>query len=550
MTGLLQEYVARQAETRPDAVAVVLGDSRVTYGTLDVASSRQAALLRELGCRPRDRVCLLVSKSPAAICGMLASLKAGCAYVPVDVENPAARVELILRAVEPHAILADPSAVVLLDQLAAAGVLAPGTAIVSVIDEPLSGERFESAASASDWSGLDEIHEPALSSEEVAHILFTSGSTGTPKGVMITHANVIHFVEWATRYFNATCSDRFSGHPPLHFDLSTYDIYGAFRVGAELHLVPPGQSSLPHLLAEFIRSSRVTRWFAVPSAYALLAAFDAVRHGDFPSLRHALWCGEVLPAPVLRYWMERLPHVAFTNLYGPTEATIASSFYTVREPPQSDEPVPIGSAWEGGELLVLDERMRPVPPGEVGEIYIGGVGLSPGYWRDPERTRQAFVPWPGRKGERLYRTGDLGRVDDSGLVHFLGRRDSQVKHRGYRIELGEIETALGALEGVRECAVVATESEGFEGTTLCAAYATTPGASLDERALRRALRERLPSYMIPSAWLAFEELPKNANGKIDRPLLRQRFRELRGNRLQAVERARADTSGETAGAHR
>src|SRR5262249_45439726 len=228
--------------------------------------------------------------------------------------------------------------------------------------------------------------------EDTAHLLFTSGSTGTPKGVMITHSNVTHFLTWAIRYFCTVSSDRISCHPPLHFDLSTFDIWGSFLAGAQLHLVPPAISLLPHKLAEFIRSSRLTQWFSVPSVLKYMAQFDALRFNDFPSLKRLLWCGEALPTPTLIYWMKRLPNVTFTNLYGPTETTIASSYYTVPRCPDNEKAeIPIGRGCDGEDLIILDEARQLAGIGETGELYISGVGLSPGYWRDPEKTKAVFL---------------------------------------------------------------------------------------------------------------------------------------------------------------
>jgi len=249
-------------------------------------------------------------------------------------------------------------------------------------------------------------------------------------------------------------------------------------------------------------------------------------------LKRLLWCGEVFPTPALRHWMRRLPHVKFTNLYGPTEATIASSYYTVPAlPPHDDSPIPIGTPCVGEELLVLDDDLRPAPPGEVGDLFIGGVGLSPGYWRDEQKTNEVFIPRPGASpgstdaNDRIYKTGDLAKVGADGLVYFLGRADSQIKSRGYRIELGEIETALNALGLLRECAIVAVNAGGFEGATICCAYAPLPGADSDPATLRQALGKSLPSYMLPSRWMNFERLPQNANGKIDRRALRDQFQQ-------------------------
>ncbi|MGH8370814.1 MAG: AMP-binding protein, partial [Gammaproteobacteria bacterium] len=351
-----------------------------------------------------------------------------------------------------------------------------------------------------------------------AHILFTSGSTGVPKGVVITHANVKAFITWAVRYFGLNRSDRLSGHPPLHFDLSVFDIFGSFAAGAQLHLVPATRNLLPNRLAEWIRTSEITHWFSVPSALTYMAKFGVVRHDDFPELKRVLWCGEVFPTPSLIHWMKRVPHAAFTNLYGPTEATIASSYYTLERCPQDDKAtIPIGKACDGEELLVLNQALEPVSAGETGDLYISGSGLSSGYWRNQAETDKAFLilPGEGNKYSRLYRTGDIARVDNHGLVYFSGRKDYQVKSRGYRIELGEIETVLNTLESLRECVVIAVPSEEFDGMKICCAYVPHEGSVVTPVNLRAQLSAELPDYMIPSQWRSMSELPKNPAGKID-----------------------------------
>jgi acyl-coenzyme A synthetase/AMP-(fatty) acid ligase len=237
----------------------------------------------------------------------------------------------------------------------------------------------------------------------------------------------------------------------------------------------------------------------------------------------------VLPTPILIHWMKRLPHAQFTNLYGPTEATIASSYYTVPSCPELEtEPIPIGTPCSGEELLVLDEQLRPVPAGEIGDLYIGGVGLSPGYWRDEEKTAAAFFS-DTRSSEpesRIYRTGDLASVGAGGLIHFHGRADSQIKSRGYRIELGEIEAALNALGYLKESAVVGVDTDSFEGTLICCAYSVASDSDVEANRVRDDLRKTLPNYMLPARWLALADLPKNVNGKIDRRRLRELFQEL------------------------
>jgi amino acid adenylation domain-containing protein len=464
-------------------------------------------------------------KSPAAIAGILGIYKADCVYVPLDPSSPAARLSAIVRACESRCVLAAGGAAGVLGELLARVPFRDSLAIGWMESRPAPEAGFAPAFSLDDVrNGPDAPSRCANRSHDAAHILFTSGSTGMPKGVVITHANVIRFVEWANRYFGLTCTDRLSGHPPLHFDLSVFDIFGSFAAGAALHLVPPEANLLPNKLAEWIRASAVTQWFSVPSALQYMARFDAVAYDGFPALRRLLWCGEVLPTSSLVYWMKRLPHARFTNLYGPTETTIASSYYTVPRCPENERSaIPIGTACGGEAILVLDEKLQPVPIGEVGDLYIGGVGLSPGYWNDPERTRQAFLAAPGSAdpSDRIYKTGDLARVEDDGLVYFVGRADSQIKSRGYRIELGEIESALNAIEVLNECAVVALATGGFENATICCAYVPSDGRDVSPAELRTQLGMVLPGYMIPSRWMAFRELPKNVNGKIDRRYLKE-----------------------------
>lgn len=517
MTRLLQNWVEEQAAHRKSAPAVILGDACLTYGELDVLSTRLAHVLKHFGCRRGDRVCLLMPKTPLAIACLVGIYKADCIYVPLDPSSPVARLSRIVESCEPRCLLV-------------------ASRLGGKLGSLLQSESWPSGARLG-WVGSDDsirtglmpafnlgdvLRAPATpvasanNPSDPAHILFTSGSTGNPKGVVITHANVAAFVDWAVDYFGLNSSERMSGHAPLHFDLSMFDIFGAFASGAELHLVPAECHLLPHKQAQWIRDSRLTHWFSVPSALNYMVKFGVVAQGDFPTLRRVTWCGDVLPTPVLAQWMARLPHAQFTNLYGPTETTIASSYYTLPAPPSDmATAIPIGRACAGEELLVLDGALTPAAPGVTGDLYIGGVGLSPGYWRNPEDTTRAFME-PPERGGRIYRTGDLARYGEDGLVYFVGRKDHQVKSRGYRIELGEIEVALNTVNSLRECAVLAVHSDGFEGVKICCAYVPLDGAQISPLKLRNELSALLPDYMIPSEWKAYSELPKNATGKIDR----------------------------------
>jgi amino acid adenylation domain-containing protein len=547
MTTLLQHYVSASSQRRREATAVVSSEASLTYGELEAQSNQLARLLRDSGCSRGDRVCLLAPKSAASIVAILGIYKADCVYVPLDPASPAARLSKMVGSAEPRCILGAGPVAPLLDELFEIGTMCDWTGVGWLEPHQAAGRRFRSDFDSRDTTGYStEVPVSENRPHDAAHLLFTSGSTGMPKGVIITHANVIEFIEWAVKYFGFTAADRHSGHPPLHFDLSMLDIFGTLAAGAALYLVPPDLTLFPNKAADFIRKHELTQWFSVPSLLTYMANMDVIRFNDFPSLKRLLWCGEVLATPTLIHWMRRLPHVTFTNLYGPTETTIASSYYTVATCPQTDtEPIPIGYACEGESLHVLDGDHRPVTAGVIGDLYIGGAGLSPGYWRNAEATRVAFVRnvSSADHSQRLYRTGDLAVRGANGEVYFRGRADSQIKSRGHRVELGEIETALDTLSGIEHCAVVAIPSAHFDGYTICCAYVASRDHVVTAAMLRKELASKLPAYMVPTEWLALPQLPMNANGKVDRPFLKNEFQNRAGqqSREHASKREAAAT---------
>jgi len=528
MTDLLQNLVTHQAERRSAATALIFQQEKMSYGQLEESSNQLARILKAARCKKGDRVCLLIPKSPEAVVGILGILKADCIYVPLDPNSPLPRLAKMVEACEPRCILTVGTVAHLIDDLMQSQGLTASIPTIGCMDtEGITAKNFKTEFSQIDFQNypgmpLEYQHTP----QDAAYILFTSGSTGIPKGVVITHSNVIHFVGWANTYFGMCSSDINSGHSPFHFDLSTYDIFGTLAAGAQLHLVPPELNLLPNKLADFIRASELTQWFSVPSILSYMANLDVVQFNDFPALKRVIWCGEPFATPALMYWMKRLPRVAFTNLYGPTEATVASSYYTVPTCPEDERvSVPIGTACQGEQLLVLNEDLQPVSPGEIGNLYISGVGLSPGYWRDPGKTQSVFCSDPNGTDphDRIYTTGDLARIDDDGLVYFQGRADDQIKSRGYRIELGEIVTALNTITHIQESAVVAINTNGFEGLTICCAYVPSPGVAVTPTTIRKEISKILPNYMLPSRWMAFQRLPKNSNCKIDYTNLKKQF---------------------------
>ncbi len=533
---LLHEWVTRAAEADPDGRALVRTDEVLTYEDLERTSNRLARALREVGCRRGDRVAFLLPRTPMALAVIVGILKADCIYVPLEVRSPAARLAKVIARCEPTVILAGPPTRARFEELAGEGALDQPVRLGWMDIEPESAGTIRSEAPSVDaspsrefeaaftWSDVEALPSSSPQSaghpDDAAYILFTSGSTGTPKGVVVTHRNVTTFIEWAVSYFGLSREDRIGGYTELTFDLSTFDIYATFASGAELHMVPEELKLLPPKIVAFMRKAKLTHWLSVPSFFEYATRFDAVRPDDLPDLRWMTWCGDVLPNASLRYWMDRLPHTRFANLYGPTETTVASSYYRVPEvPDESAAPVPIGKACAGEELLLLDDGLRPVPLGSVGHLHIRGAGLSPGYWREPERTREVFLPDPfdeKSQGSRIYRTGDLGRMDGEGNVHFLGREDQQVKTRGFRVELGELEGALRSLPEVEGCAVVGFARDGVPGKLLGCAFVPANGQAASPRALKEDLARILPDYMIPVRWKAVDQLPLTSRGKVDR----------------------------------
>jgi len=523
---LLHELVAAQARVRPDATAVGMGEESITYGELDDATNRLARRLRYSGCEPGDRVAFLLHKSIDAVVTIVATLKAGCPYVPLDPDCPAWRTAKTVRSADPAIVVANTGTLASLKALGSELRDGPPLPVAWMDDDRPRLEGIEVAFARRDVDAEPASELPCdRNGDDPAYIFFTSGSTGAPKGVVITHRNVLSFVRWGVDTLDMGPEDRNSGHAPLHFDLSTFDLFGSFAAGASVHLVPPETNLHPRRLADWIRRTAVTQWFSVPSVLTYMEHFGVVKERDFPSLKRLLWCGEVLPTPTLIHWMERVPHASFTNLYGPTEATVASSYHTVRTIPASGaDPLPIGTPCGGESLLVLDDGLEPVPRSVVGNLYIEGTGLSPGYWRDAEQTESAFLTVSGPVGpRRIYRTGDLARVGDDGLVYFVGRNDTQVKCRGHRIELGEIEAALCSLDAVREAAVVALHEGGFEGTVLACAVVPAHDEAAEPAQLRRDLSQLVPPYMLPSRWRVENELPRNRNGKVDRRRIQEDF---------------------------
>ncbi|MBX6381891.1 MAG: amino acid adenylation domain-containing protein, partial [Microbispora sp.] len=492
----LHEAVAAQAARTPSATAVVCGDDALTYAELDAAAERLARRLRGLGVRPDDRVAICLEQSAGLAVAVLGVLKAGAAYLPLDPEHPRGRLEYVLNDAGAAVVVTSPD---LHDRL-------PGgiTAVHLGDDAPEPGGSPEPAAPG-----------------DLAYVIYTSGTTGRPKGVAVQHREVLVYLAGVRERLGVAPGSSFALLQSLAFDFGVTVFYLCLMTGGTLHLVP-SRTAGPEL-AEIFRRTGIDYLKITPSHLAALlagAADAGAEPDDLLPRKLLLLGGEAAP----RGWAAELAargRCRVVNHYGPTEATVGVTTYDVAGLPAPDGQaeasvsLPIGSPLPGARAYVLDERLRPVPPGVPGEIYLGGDRLARGYLNRPGLTADRFLPDPyGPPGARMYRTGDLGRWTATGDLEFLGRRDLQVKIRGYRVELGEVESVLADHPGIAQAVV---EPRG--GQLVAYLVPAVDGTRPETADVRAWLADRLPAYMIPSryAWLA--ELPLKSHGKVDRSRL-------------------------------
>jgi clorobiocin biosynthesis protein CloN4 len=471
---LLHQLVLAASERTPDAPAVHAGDTTVTYRELDELAGRQAAGLHAAGVRRGDRVLIWAEKSVEVVALMQAALRLGAVYVPVAPSNPVSRVRLIAEGCAPALVVAD--------------------------EAGLSADWGGNPPSLSSFDALSIVDRPSLPPEHVgpdepAYILYTSGSTGAPKGVLISHRNALAFVEWAAAETGLHAGDRLANHAPFNFDLSVFDLYGAFFAGASVDLAGSDLSYSPAELTDFLHGRGISVWYSVPSALLLM-----MRHGgllDRPApaaLRVCVFAGEPFPIAGVQTLRRAWPDVRLFNWYGPTETNVVTSYEVTDADLARTGGLPIGRACSGATLTLSPD----------GEIVVDGPTVMLGYWGAP----------PQLGG---YHTGDVGRYDAAGELEYAGRRDAMVKLRGHRIELGEIETALARHPAVAEVAVVVAGA-GIDAR-LRAVIVPRPGERVTLLGMKAHCAAHLPRYMIVDEVSSVEELPRTANGKTDRAAL-------------------------------
>ncbi len=486
----IADQFKQQVAKTPDAIAVVAKDSQLSYRELDERSNRLARHLQSLSVKPDILVGVAMGRSETLVVSMLAILKAGAGYVPLDPTHPKERLSLVID---------DSKMQILLTTSETRDRLPLDARGVTVLDVENPAVAVESPIPV----------ETNAASHNLAYVIYTSGSTGKPKGVMLENRNVVNFF---------TGMDRAIGCAPgvwlavtsFSFDISVLELLWTLTRGFKV--VVHGDEGTASIADEITRHG-VTHLQMTPSLARMLT-LDARAFAALSLLKQMLLGGEAVPASLIHH-IRQVFSGEIHNMYGPTETTIWSTTYRVEEPGST---VSIGRPISNTQIYILDPELQPVPAGEIGELFIGGDGVARGYWNRPDLTAERFLTIPSLSPCRIYRTGDLARLLPDGNIEFLGRADYQVKLRGHRIELGEIEAILEQCSGVRQAVVVVREDK--EGDKRLVAYLVVDATGAEGAGtLRSVLESKLPDYMLPSAFVSLPELPLTDNGKIDRKAL-------------------------------
>lgn len=488
----LQQLFEIQARRARERIALVSGNKTLTYERLNEEANRLARSLRERGVRPNDIVGILCSRSENMVIAILAVLKAGGAYMPIDPEYPLKRI---------HYMLEDSGAKLCLVESERNNIPLP-VAYMGIEEERnrLSHESIPDPK---------RVNQP----DDLAYIIYTSGSTGKPKGVMIEHRNVVRLFFNDRPLFDFHESDVWTLFHSFCFDFSVWEMYGALLFGGKLVIVPPEISRDPERMLELLRREKVTVLNQTPTAFYPLCKKETEpgRPADL-NLRYVIFGGEKLLPMKLADWKQKYPRTKLINMYGITETTVHVTYKEIGPEEIRTNANSVGKPIPTLQVYILDEHQQPVPIGVEGEIYVGGAGVARGYVNRPELTKERFIPHPFEPGKRLYRSGDLARWNANGELEYFGRIDYQVKIRGYRIELGEITAQLLAIDGIED-AVVTVRKDDLAMDKLCAYYVAS--RKFDQKELRDHLRRRLPEYMLPHHFVPIDKVPMTSNNKVD-----------------------------------
>ncbi|WP_262696512.1 non-ribosomal peptide synthetase, partial [Kordiimonas aquimaris] len=519
----LHTLFEEQASRTPDNIAVVYEGSELSYAELNKRSNQLAHYLIEQGVKPDSLVGLCLDRSLEMVVGIMGILKAGGAYVPLDPDYPEDRLRFMLDDTQAHIVIGQAS---IATDLSLFDERCQDRPELVLLDEPEQLEALSFYPETNpDTSAL------GICSDHLAYVIYTSGSTGKPKGVCVEHKSVGRLLNTCQEKFKFNSKDVWTFFHSCSFDFSVWELWGALFCGGKALLLSDDVRRSTDLLLKVFIDYQVTIFSQTPSGFYRLMSRCIIQKATLDSLRYVVFGGEALEPNKLKPWFRfyRGLNARMINMYGLTEATVHATFHEVTRKEAEQTCSVIGRPLADLSAWVLDEHQRILPIGAVGELYIGGAGLARGYLNRPELTAERFIsnPFSNDTGSRLYRTGDLVRYLPDGNLEFIGRVDHQVKVRGFRIELGEIEASLLDVSDVSDVVVVAREGQADSSDKQLVAYIVAEGSYVEDEAakqdfigsLRSTLQQRLPDYMIPSAFVVLDSFPLTTNGKLDRQAL-------------------------------
>jgi amino acid adenylation domain-containing protein len=521
--GLVSGFL-RSARSHPARPALEVEENVLTYADLYDRAARLATVLDAApSAAEAPVVAVFAYRSESAYAGVLGALLSGRGYVALNRKFPMQRTRFMLENSDARAVVVDGGCAPRLAELLE-GLETPLLVVLADQDDVESERQrwpMHTVLGARDVAAAAPAAPPVVDTSGIAYLMYTSGSTGMPKAVQVMHRNARQFVDFVAEHWQITEHDRFSHTFDMTFDLSVSDMFVCWERGACLCVLPEAARMKP---GKFIRERELTVWYSVPSLGLLMKRLGMLKPDTYPSLRLSLFCGEAMPVELAQAWAEAAPNSAIENVYGPTEVTITCACYRWDGERSAAEAevgiVPIGSMYPSMQALVVGTDLLEVAPGEIGELLLVGPQVTPGYWRNPEKTAQAFVHLDG--DDRVhYRTGDLVRrpTGDRPMTYH-GRIDHQVKINGHRVELGEIEAAIRDATGIGEVVALGwpRTASGYGSVS-----AFVRADSVDVADLQQRLGGRLPEYMVPRAIHAIDEMPLNSNGKFDRNALTARL---------------------------
>lgn len=491
------EYLEQTVPRVPDKVAFADENGELTFAEVSNNAKAIGSALAGDGLYG-EPVVVFMEKSPAAINAFFGVLYGGCYYVPLDVEMPAFRIEMILEQLKPRAVICDSTTKPLLGQFGYEGK--------SYLFDEMTKTAVDDAA-------LSAIRAKQLDIDPI-YIVFTSGSTGVPKGILACHRSVIDYIENLSETLGFDEDTVFGNQTPLYFDACLKELYPTLKFGATTYLVPKQYFSFPIKLVEYLNTHKINTICWVVSALTMISATGTFKTVKPETLRTVAFGSEVFPVKQFRMWKEVLPNASFTNLYGPTEATGMSCYYHVDREFEETDAIPIGKPFRNTGIILLDENNKEAAFGEPGEICIRGTCLTMGYFGQPDKTAEVFTqnPLQTRFPELIYRTGDIAHYNADGDLVFVSRKDYQIKHMGHRIELGEIEINCGLYDGIEAVGCIYDKVKG----KIVLFYT----GNVEKPELAAYLKQRLPRYMQPNLIRKLDEMPHTPNGKLDRKALK------------------------------